>query len=184
MPKNFIKRYLPDQKKIREHKYIKLFGELLHDGNIWHLNRHSVARAFSVGVFCAFLPLPFQMLIAAAMAILARANLPLSVCLVWITNPFTMPAIFYFTYRVGAKILDSPHQNVHIELSWQWLSTQFLHIWEPLVLGSVICGIIFAILANIGIRILWRISVARKFQLRKITRLAKKNSEKKKKPKA
>ena len=98
MPKRFLKRYMPKEHDIRNHKHMRYFGKLLHDPNIWHLNRRSVAGAFSVGLFMAMVPVPFQMILAAAAAIPCRVNLPISVGLVWITNPLTMPAIFYFCY--------------------------------------------------------------------------------------
>lgn len=63
---------------------------------------------FAVGVFTSFLPLPGQMVIAALLALWLRCNLPLSIILVWISNPITMPAIFYSTYKLGAWILGTP----------------------------------------------------------------------------
>jgi uncharacterized protein (DUF2062 family) len=48
------------------------------------------------------------MLLAALAAVLLRCNLPLSVALVWLTNPLTVPAIFFIAYQVGALIIDVP----------------------------------------------------------------------------
>ena len=95
MAKKTIQRFLPDPNKIRHHKSLKIFGRLLQDANLWHLNRRSARGAFAVGLFFAFIPVPFQMVLAAAGAILFRVNLPISVALVWLTNPLTMPPIFY-----------------------------------------------------------------------------------------
>ena len=108
MPRKLIKRYLPDHKKIREHKHLRFLGALLHDPNILHLNRRSVSGAFSLGLFVAFIPVPFQMVLSALGAIFFRVNLPIAVGLVWVTNPLTMPPLFYFAYKVGTWILQVP----------------------------------------------------------------------------
>ena len=82
MPRRSIKRFMPDPDSIKKHKSLRFLGSLLHDPNLWHLNRHSVARAMAVGLFAAFIPMPFQMLLAASLAILVRSNMPISVGLV------------------------------------------------------------------------------------------------------
>lgn len=167
MPRNLIKRYMPDHKKIRDHKHLKFLGALLHDPNILHLNRRSVAGAFSVGFFMAFVPVPFQMVLAAIGAIIVRVNLPISVALVWITNPLTMPPIFYGAYKVGTWILDRPIQKVHFELSTEWLMNELSTIWEPFLLGCLVCGVSFALLGNVFIRLFWRIHVGRSWRKRR-----------------
>ena len=90
-PRQLVQRWMPDAKAIRDNKYLCCFGTLLHDKALWHISRHTLAKAFLVGLFCAMLPIPFQMLVAAAGAIALHANLPVSVGLVWLTNPLTMP---------------------------------------------------------------------------------------------
>ncbi len=155
MPRRFIKRHMPDEKTIKEHPHLRKLGTLLHDPNLWHLNRNSVSLAFMVGIFCAFLPIPLQMLLAAFLAILVRSNLPISVGLVWITNPLTMPPIFYFTYQVGLFLLGQPVQDVEMELSMEWLTQGVSQIWLPLLLGSIVCGLVFSMLSYFTIRYLW-----------------------------
>ena len=160
MPKKFIKRYMPDSEKIRNNAQLnKYFGTLLHDPNLLHLNRRSVSMAFFVGLFFAFVPLPTQMVMAAAVAIYLRCNLAISIGLVWITNPVTMPPIFYFAYKVGAIILGSPEREFNISLSWEWLGTELAAIWEPFLLGCTVSGLFFGTVGFIAVRLLWRLHI-------------------------
>ena len=170
MPKRLIKKYMPDHRTIRDHRHLKVFGKLLHNGNLWHFNRRSVSGAFAVGVFCAFIPLPSQMLIAAALAILVQVNLPISVSLVWITNPVTMPPIFYGSYKLGAFMLGQEALTSDYEISAEWLMLQIDCIWQPLILGCFIAGVICALLAYIGIRLLWRLHIVQHIKERRARR--------------
>ncbi len=170
MPKNFIKRYIPDPNEIKSHKHLSLFGDLLHDGNLWHLNRRSAAGAFAVGLMVAWIPIPFQMLLAAAMAILCRVNLPLSVALVWVSNPVTMPALFYCSYRLGAFILVQDPVEVKFEVSFSWLVQVLETIGPALLLGCTLSGILSATIGYFGIRGLWRFSVVKNWEKRKARR--------------
>jgi uncharacterized protein len=174
MPRRLIKRYMPDQQTIRDHKHLQFLGTLLHDPNILHLNRRSVSGAFSVGLFMAFVPVPFQMVLAAIGAIVMRVNLPISVALVWITNPLTMPPIFYFSYKVGAWILQIPVRDIEFVLSMEWLMRELGAIWQPFLLGSFVSGAAFAVLGNVGIRLLWRLMVSRNWRKRQQVRVNRK----------
>ena len=169
MPKRLIKRFLPHHEKMRNHKHLQMFGNLLHDPNLWHLNRHSAAGGFAVGLFFAFVPFPFQMVMAAGAAILFRVNLPLSVALVWLTNPITIPPVFYFAYRVGTAVLGTPPQAEAFHFSLEWLESGALnHILAPLLLGSLICGSISALLGYSLIIWIWRWRVIEKWKLRRL----------------
>lgn len=156
MAKHLIKQITPDHETIRNHKHLKVFGSLLHDANLWHLNRRSAAGAFAVGLFVAFVPIPFQMLLAAAVAIVFRVNLPLSVALVWVSNPVTIPPMFYFAYLAGTVFIGQPSQTLEFELSGDWLLGSLGAIWEPLLLGCLICGSVCAATGYFAIRGLWR----------------------------
>ncbi len=167
MPKRLIKRYLPDHRQIREHKHLRVFGTLLHDSNLWHLNRRSVAGAFAVGLFCAFLPIPMQMVVAAAAAILFRVNLPVSVALVWITNPLTMAPIYYFAYRLGAWVMGQPLQVVPTEFSFDQILNGLGAVWLPLLVGCFILSSVSAVVGYFAVRGLWRLYVVRQWRRKK-----------------
>ncbi|MER2491074.1 DUF2062 domain-containing protein [Catenovulum sediminis] len=166
MPKKFIKRYLPDHHTIKNQKSLKIFGNLLHDPNLWHLNRKSVAGAFALGLFNAFIPVPFQMWLSAAGAILFRVNLPLAVGLVWITNPFTIPPIFFGCYLIGTWVLGVEEKPFHFELSWDWLVESMSTIGPALITGSIICAVTFSTIGYFLMTYLWRTSVKNNWKKR------------------
>lgn len=166
MPKKLIKRWLPDEKSIKENKYMAIFGDVLHDANLWHLNRRSASRAFGIGIFMCFIPVPFQMILAAASAILLHGNLPLAVALVWLTNPVTMPAIFYGCYVVGSWFFEKPEQAFAFEPTWQWVLDSLNTIGPPFFLGCAICAVVGGIISYFAINALWRISIRKQWQKR------------------
>ncbi|WDE03807.1 DUF2062 domain-containing protein [Thalassomonas viridans] len=168
MPKKIIKRMMPDHHTIKNHKHLSIFGELLHNPNLWHLNRRSVAKAFAVGLFFAFVPVPFQMILAAGIAIIVHANLPLSIALVWITNPLTMPAIFYFCYLVGTWVLGEQQQEFAFEATWQWVVDSLSTIGPAFILGCGVLAVVFSIIGYFGIQALWRHSVVKEWGKRKL----------------
>lgn len=156
MPRKIFKKYMPDQHKLRAHPSLRWLGEHLHDPNLWHLTRKSVSRAFLVGVFCAFLPIPGQMLVAAVLALFLAGNLAISIGLVWLTNPITIPPIFYFTYRIGAWLLDS---HIRKDISFHWdlatIQSEIAAIWWPLLLGSLLTGIVLSLLSYVAVHWFW-----------------------------
>jgi len=170
MPKKLIQRLMPDHQTIKNNKHLQVFGSLLHNANLWHLNRRSVSKAFAVGLFFAFMPVPFQMVLAAGFAIIVHANLPLSIALVWITNPLTMPAIFYFCYLVGTWVIGVPTRQFAFEASWQWLVDSISTIGPAFILGCGLLATIFSILGYLTINIFWRYSVSKEWKKRQIKR--------------
>ena len=113
-----------------------------------------------------------KMLAAAFCAIWINANLPLSVALVWISNPLTMPPMFYFNYKLGAWLLDRPVLDFEFELTWHWISHRLVDIGIPLYLGSLIIATLCACLAYLGIQYLWRRKIRTDWRQRRIARRA------------
>jgi len=152
---------------MRNIKALRVLGHRIYDGNLWHINRYSASMAFFVGLFVAFIPIPGQALVAAILAVLLRCNLPLSVGLVFLTNPVTMPPVFYMAYRIGALIIDVPVSDIAFELNFSWLRNSLGAIWQPFLLGCLICGLFFGSLGYLIVNLLWRWRVARQWRARK-----------------
>lgn len=174
MPRRFLKRYSPSPKTIRENKALSLLGENIHNPGLWHMNRYSVAKAFAIGLFFTWLPIPLQTVIAGFFAIYFRAHLPLSVALVFISNPITIPPMFYFAYKLGSVLLGLDPQSVPMDLSWEWFSTTLGQIWQPLLFGCLILAIISSVSGYFLITLIWKQNIRKRWQKRKEARAYKK----------
>lgn len=180
MARNLLKRFIPTPAAIKSNPAFNFLGDLLHDPNLFHLNRHSVSVAMFWGLLVAVLPIPGQMPVAAAAALFFRCNLPLAVALTWITNPFTMPFFFFITYQMGRLVLQlDPITLTEPQLSWDWLANEFGHLWKPLAAGSIITGLLLGTLGYFSMQAYWRWHVGHNWVKRKKKRAEQKaDSEK------
>jgi uncharacterized protein (DUF2062 family) len=149
-----------------------MFGGLLHAPDLWHLNRGSVSRAFSIGLFWSMVPMPFQTVPAAATALWWRANLPLAVGLTWLSNPFTLAPMMYGAYRLGRWTLRQPPPPPGFDPSLEWLRTNLADAWLPLLTGSLMLAAASSIVAYWAVRVLWKWNVARHWRRRRARRVS------------
>lgn len=163
--KHFFKRITPDKHQLSGQKHLRIFGNLLQDPNLWHLNRRSVSGAFAVGLFVMYLPPMGQMVIAAAAAILLRVNLPISVALVWLTNPLTIPPMYYGSYVLGSWILGRPTAAFEVDFWLEWRN--WLEIIAPLTVGGLVCGAICSATGYLTVQGLWRWNLLRQIRRRR-----------------
>ncbi len=155
MLNEILARFVPNIEQLRQHKYLKFFAKWLDNDQLWSLTRHSVASGAAIGLFMAWVPVPFQMSLAAGVAILLRVHVPIAVALVWLTNPVTMPPMFYGAYRLGAWILDAPRRPFHFTLSWDWLMDSIHTIGPSFLTGCLIIGILSSLLGYLTVHLCW-----------------------------
>lgn len=166
--RNLLKRIIPHPHTVREHRHLRFLPrDILHDPDIFHLTRRSTAGGVAAGLFAAFIPFPGHFLYAALLAIFFRVNLPLAFLCSLVTNPLTIPPFFYLAYRIGALMLGMPPHPVEFELSLAWFKNGFLDIWEPLLLGSLICATVAALIGYFAVRLIWWLYVSRRWALRR-----------------
>ncbi len=160
MPRKFFRRLTPNRHRIVSQPYLKPVAQFLGDPNIWHLNRRSVSGGVALGLFLAFIPLPGQMLMAAAGAIVMRVNIALAIAMVWVTNPLTIPPLLWIAYQVGAFLtgasLDPPTGEQGV-MSIGYAMSQLPYIWLPLGTGLLTLSFASALVGFTVIRVLWRL---------------------------
>lgn len=167
MPRKFLRRLAPPPQKLRAMRALKPLGEWIYEPKLWHITRSSTAMAFAIGLFCAMIPIPGQVFVAAFFAVRLGANLPISVTLIWITNPLTMPVIYYLAYKLGAFLLGTPLLPIEFTISWHWLINSLGAIWAPFLLGCGVMGLICGLLGWLTVNTLWRLRVARDWHKRR-----------------
>ena len=67
---------------------------------------HYVARGMAVGVFVAFTPtIPFHTLLSITLAFVFKGSKPAALIGSWLSNPLTIPGLYYGSYRMGMILL-------------------------------------------------------------------------------
>ncbi|MEM8662248.1 MAG: DUF2062 domain-containing protein, partial [Pseudomonadota bacterium] len=64
--------------------------------------------------------------------------------------------MFFLAYKVGGLILEVPVQELQFELSFHWIGTRLAAIWQPFLLGCLICGLVSGSLGYFVISMAWR----------------------------
>ncbi len=136
------------------------FRHLLKDHRLWGVRRRTVVPAFAIGVFIAFLPTPGHTVMGALSALAFRVNIPVAALATWVSNPVTMAPMYYFAYRLGRYLLKTPLQEFRFAMSWDWVTHTFVTIWQPMLLGCLILGILAAVISYITLDLFWRSSIA------------------------
>jgi uncharacterized protein (DUF2062 family) len=167
MPRKIIRHFLPDISRLLQRPSMAWVSFLSKDPNLFQLNRHSVSLAVFVGIFCAFIPLPGQTIIAAFMCLWLSANLPIGLMLIWLSNPVTIPPMFYLTHQLGSFLLGSDAVQFTVTLNWEWFSNMGMAFLLPLFVGSLLCGIILASVGYFFILYLWHWKVVQNWERRK-----------------
>lgn len=160
MPRRFFRKFAVKRNAFGRQWYIAPFRPWLQDERLWGIRRRTVVPAFALGVFIAFQPVPGHTLIALAMAILLRVNIPVAVLSCWLSNPITVGGMLYAGYELGRRLLDLEPQRMAFDLSWEWFTHTLLANWQPLVLGCLLLGAICAATAYMALDVLWRYSIA------------------------
>lgn len=122
-------------------------------------NRKMISRGVLLGLLIAFIPMPMQMAAVLLFMPLFRFNVPIALAMCWITNPFTMPPMYFAEYHLGAFLLGSETQDV--ALTVEWFSENLGDIFIPLYLGAIILSIVGGFLGYWAVNHFWKSSVHR-----------------------
>ncbi len=168
-----LRKHLPTYQEIQQYRYLHIFGDGLKQPEVWAFNRQSTAKGVAIGLFCAFLPMPFEMVPAIFLAVLMGGNLPFALAGVWISNPVTWVPLYTPCYLLGAKILQlNPIELADITL--RQAGTHYAALW----LGCLTVGLSLSIATHFFISYMWRSQVRQRWRRRKEMRAKRKSQNK------
>jgi len=94
-------------RRLRHRAWWQAITRPLFDRCLWVPCRATVAIAMSIGLFFSMMPIPFQMLPAAILAMRFRANVPFAMAACWVSNPLTNLPIWLAQFRLGQWMRDT-----------------------------------------------------------------------------
>ena len=122
-------------------------------------NRRMVSRAVLIGLFIAFIPMPMQMALVLAMMPFVKFNVPIGLAMCWLSNPFTMPPMYYMEYMTGSFLLGS--EQLQVEMTLEWFSKNIDNIFIDLYTGTLFYALICSSFGYWLVNHFWKSSVHR-----------------------
>jgi uncharacterized protein (DUF2062 family) len=103
-----LRAQVPSREELEANRWLKVLAPYLADTKLWHWSRRGVAAGVAAGLFIGLLIPVAQILLAAVAAVALRANIPVAAAATFITNPLTVPPIYYAAYHLGAWVTGAP----------------------------------------------------------------------------
>ena len=103
---DFLRKHMPTREEMAKNRFLKPIAHRFLTPELWRFTRRSVPRGVALGLFAAFIVPIGQIFLAAFLALPARANVPLSALVTFVTNPFTLPFWLYFANKTGNFVLN------------------------------------------------------------------------------
>lgn len=117
------------------------------------LTPHEISLGVAVGIFIAFIPLfGTHTITAIALASLLRVNTLIVLLGAQISNPLTFPLQLFISAEVGSFILNGKFLEIKIAGGINY----FDHYLLPILIGSLVLGILFSFLSFLLVKRLLR----------------------------
>jgi uncharacterized protein len=157
------RRWLPDRERLLGSAWLRPFAHRLRDPRLWHLNRESTARGLALGLFVGLLVPIAQTPLAAVLAVTIRAHLLIAAAATLVTNPLTVPLIYYAAFRWGETLLSMGRFG---DPMGGGLLQQAASYAAPIAVGLLFFAVVCAGLGYLGVKLIWRIRTLQRWRTR------------------
>jgi hypothetical protein len=150
-----LRALAPSREQLEANPWLRRLAPYLADPKLWCWSRRGVAMGMAIGLFIGFLIPIAQILLAATAAVILRANVPIAAAGTLVTNPLTVPAIYYAAYQLGAWATGT---SATAAVSWAdpvSVLESLGSIGVPLLTGLAITAIFAAIGSYLLISRVW-----------------------------
>lgn len=159
MPRRVFKRFAIKRHEFgSDNLFLRPFRKIMQEPRYWGIRRRTVTPAFALGLFLSFLPMVGQPIIGTLIAIATRINIPIAFVTPFVGLPLT-PLLYYASFHTGAWLLGLPPHPFAFEWSFDWLSSTLAGLWQPMLLGGVVLGIVAALVSYVVVDAMWRFSI-------------------------
>jgi uncharacterized protein (DUF2062 family) len=125
------------------------FGQMLVRMRQLEGSPHNLALGMAVGIFVSITPIiPLQTIVAVFLAFLVRGSKSAAALGTWLSNPLTIPVVYYANYKLGCTLLGYPKTLDSIAFdSFSQLMGLGLDVTRAMILGGVVIGAILGVAA-------------------------------------
>ncbi len=170
-----LRRLMPTPEAVANNRWLRWLGPSLLHPRLWTLSRRGVALGAAIGVFFAFITPIAQIPASAALCVLLRANVPVSVVATLVNTPPTFAPVYYGAWKVGSWVLGEEADDaqapalltapqpgpIDVQAAeavadeeatdarpwWQRWMQLLAEVGKPLLLGTLIFAVGFSLLA-------------------------------------
>lgn len=169
-----LRKYMPSREEMARNKYLAPIAHRFLSPELWRFTRRSVPRGVALGLFAAFIVPLGQIFLAAFMALPARANVPLSAAVTFVTNPFTFPFWAVVAKEVGELVLNidaAMGAGTAGQLADdRGALAEFFELAGVTAFGFVVLAVVTSAIGYLISSFVWRFVVARK-RMRRLAKL-------------
>ncbi|MCB2147741.1 MAG: DUF2062 domain-containing protein [Deltaproteobacteria bacterium] len=125
------------------------FGQMLVRMRQLEGSPHYLALGMAVGIFVSITPIiPLQTIVAVFLAFLVRGSKSAAALGTWLSNPLTIPVVYYANYKLGCMLLGYQKTLDSIAFdSFSQLMGLGLEVTWAMIVGGVVIGAVLGVAA-------------------------------------
>lgn len=133
----WFRKLLPKKENVVNLPILQKLKQFTTDHQLWDINCRSISLGVGIGLFCAFIPLPLQMLMAAILCIVFRANIPIAILMTFVSNPFTFLPFNFLIYFIGSFVVGN---EISFRINLSEIGASYFIGLATVALGSGLIG--------------------------------------------